>query len=372
MTCRGVFESVQPRAATATFAAAILTVALGCPRVLAGTQGAHMGGSLVPVPLLSRLVPHGYRIVDVYRANLGGKVVPDVVVSSVGPPRGPLSTQHADLQVVSWEQKMRRWAVVFDAQKTIDWPVSVLGPEGSNSGAGDPYGVSPSSLRGPILDPNTSAEVSVDRVRFARLLGTSRDQLVFSATNVAAGGMQGILVVVRVLTDTAKVIFAWEGEGGLGPWRIARDIIEASAHYFTPIDSLCCPVRTYAFAVAERGGLVKEISDDRPFLGVVVRGIATDLAVIRVVPATPAAGHLRVGDILLDVENAPPPASGAPPPSNTSIYDQLGRLRARAKARLLVDRKGSRITVTVTLGSLDSAAAESLRTPTTNGSTNGL
>jgi hypothetical protein len=361
-----VSKSTRKRAVCA---AGIVMVVTGCPSAMASIRGA-LGRQSVPTPALTRVVPAGYRIVHVYRANLSGSGVPDIIVTSTRqPPQA--GVQHADLQVISWEPRAHRWAVIFDAQKTL-WPASSEGPQGGNSSAGYPYGLSSAKLRGAILDPKAPVEQSVDQVRFPRLLGTRRQQLVFSATDVGAGGMQGILAVVSVEAHSAKLIYAWDGEGGLGAWRIVKNIIYASADYFTPIDSLCCPVRTYRFAIGERDGAIKELSDDRPFLGVIVRGIATDLVVIRVVPGTPAAGRLHVGDILVDVENAPAPSSGAPPPSNTSIFDQLSRLRAGAQARLLIDRNRVRIAVTVRLGSLDSPAAASLRTPTTNGSTNVL
>jgi hypothetical protein len=69
---------------------------------------------------------------------------------------------------------------------------------------------------------------------------------------------------------------------------------------------------------------------------------------------SPAAGRLRVGDVLLDVENDPPSEgrySGEPVP----LYNKLSAFDAGQTAQLVIKRDGTRITVPVQLGSLKDA-----------------
>jgi hypothetical protein len=289
----------------------------------------------------------------------------DVVVTSTGPPSGLLNAHHDDLQVLSWDPIARRWAAVFDAQK-VGGDVFLAGPQESNNDLGYPYGFSAGTYS-PILDAKAEAQVGVDQVRFASLLGTQRDQLVFSATYVAAGGMRGILAIVDVDGGVANVLYTWSGRSGLGRWRIAGDAIHASANYFAPDSAECCPVRTYHFVISARGGSITEVADDRPFLGVIVRRHPRGLAVVDVAERTPAAGRLRPGDVILDIENAPP-AGPNPSPVSRSTYDKLARFRAGQTARVVLSRDGIRLVESIKLASLSAPAAEAIMTPTNDGS----
>jgi S1-C subfamily serine protease len=114
-------------------------------------------------------------------------------------------------------------------------------------------------------------------------------------------------------------------------------------------------VRTYRFTVAYRNGEVTEVADRRPWLGVIVRegrdGDPTaPLKVLKLANGSPAAGSLHVGDVLLDVLNPPQKARG--------IFDKLSLLNAGESARLLVDRGGRRVSVSVRLGSLRKALGQ--------------
>jgi hypothetical protein len=205
----------------------------------------------------------------------------------------------------------------------------------------------PSTTNSPILD---NADTSIGPVRFAPILQTSRRQLVFSATFVAgASGFAGTLFVVDFKGGVADVLYTWYGEGGL-TWSIRGSRIVGRANYWTPTDAHCCPVRTYRFTVGYSDGWVSEIADQRPWLGVIVRepgaygDLTAPLKVIQVANRSPAAGALRVGDVVLNVLNAPHQARG--------IFYKLSLLNAGDTARLLVNRGGARISVGVRLGSL--------------------
>ena len=83
--------------------------------VVAGVLLSGCSGSIrpdaqsVPAPSIARFLPHGYRVVKTYRADLSGGVVPDVIVSSAG-------GMGADLQVLSWSRAAGRWRLTFDGR----------------------------------------------------------------------------------------------------------------------------------------------------------------------------------------------------------------------------------------------------------------
>lgn len=328
-------------------------------------------GSSVPPPSIEHFLPPGYRTVKTYRADLSGGVVPDVIVSSAT--RSGRSPRGADLQVLSWSSAINRWKLSFDG-RSATWPKTLPGPLDSNSGPGYPYGITYPGKPQPILGTLAALEVYVDQVAFAPLLGGSRKQLVFSGTYVAGGGMQGILVVLTIRNGVGKIVYAWEGDTGLGPWGISHNIIHAEANYLAPYDSECCPIRTYHFSLGARAGRIAEVYDDRPFLGVVLRNTRSgDPAIVLVNAHGPAAGRLQRGDVILSVENEPPGSRSWPKRAlEYSIFDKVSSFRAGQTVRLLIRRSGKRLDIAVKLGSLMDPAASAIRTPTTDGSENAL
>ena len=284
-------------------------------------------------------------------------------MTSIGPPTGNMNFHAADLQILSWDPLARRWAAIFDAEK-VEPPDTLSGRQTSNAGPGF-YAAPSEGQDHPLLDPK--ADVHIDRVSFAPLLGRARKQLVFSARFTYGGsGVPSTLAVVDVEQGVANLVYAWTGEGLR--WRIAADEIKARSNYWTPADAHCCPGRSYTFTLAARNGTIEEIADERPFLGVLVRPAGEDTASLRVVDVDghgPAAGRLQAGDVITGAENAPPPAVRDPAdiPAN-SVYDQVARFDAGQTARLVVERGGSRIVVPVRLGSLRDPEATALLVPT--------
>ena len=329
------------------------------------------GVSSVPPPSVSAFLPNGYRVLRIYHANLSGGATRDVVVTSVTRSGSPWIG--ADLQVLSWDTTRRRWRLTFDG-RAATWPKTAAGPADSNSGPGYPFGLTYPGKPAPILGTLLQLGVGVDRVAFAPLLGRDRNQLVFSASYSAGGGVQGILVVVAIHNGVGKSIYAWEGDTGLGGWRISHNVIHAWANYMDGHDPECCPVRTYRFALGARGGRIVDVRDDRPFLGVVLRNTRTGYpAVVLTAPNGPAAGRLDRGDVILRVENAPSNRTPGPSqPLEYSIFDTISRFRAGQSVHLLIRRGAKRLIASVKLGSLMDPAALSIRTRTTDGSQNAL
>jgi hypothetical protein len=289
-------------------------------------------------------------VTGIWRGNLTGGNIEDVVVASAGPASGRAGLR-VDLQVLSWDGHARHWTVTFDAARA-NGPV-VFDTRHSNTTPGI-RGVRKSTGR-PILD---GAATAIGPVRFAPILRTRREQLIFYVASVAAANQWGTLFVVGFNDGATRVLYAWFGDGGFD-WSVREDRVNGRANYWAPGDAHCCPIRTYRFVLAYRGGSITEIADQRPWLGVIVREPGRfgnpfgALRVIRVARRSPAAGILRTGDVILDVLNAP--HRGV-----RGIFDRLSELNAGQVARLLIIRGGTRLVVKVRLGSLMNALGQFL------------
>lgn len=310
-------------------------------------------------------MPSGYRAKQVWHANLSGQAAPDLVVASVGPPVTSLGFHSADLRVLSWDPLAHHWTVSFDAQK-VTTPDNFTEPGTSNSYPG--YYVGPDSppymKPVPLLDPK--ADVNLGEVRFDKLLRGSRQQLLFSAVmNYGGSGAPMILAVVDLKGGIAQLLYSWSGEG-LYRWNVRNRTLHAVAAYWTPADAHCCFLRTYRFSAASKNGFMTEVSDDRPWLGVTVHDLGGPGAfngpqqITELADGSPATGLLQVGDILLEVENAPPPPKNGDPNAVNTIFDKLNLLHAGDRARLLVARGNARLTVTVKLASMKDSTMQPL------------
>lgn len=318
--------------------------------ILAGCGGGHASVPSAPIGLG---VPYGYRTTQVWRGDLSGQSVQDVVVASEGPPVTSQGFHSRDLRVLVWDPLAHRWTVSFDAQKAF--PANDVGdPGGSNSSPGLPGFGAPATA--PLLDPK--ADVTFGSVRLVQLVPGKREQLAFSASMSYGGsGVPGDLAVVDFAGGIANVMYTWTGEG-LRSWSVANHVLSARAEYWTPTDAHCCPITSYRFTVGrQKDGYVGETSDNRAWIGVVVRqvdrtaGLLGNLRVTGLADNSPAAGRLHVGDVLVNVLDAPKRPKGFPA-SDYSIFDKVILLHPGDVARLVVERDSRRIVVPVKLGSM--------------------
>jgi hypothetical protein len=331
-----------------------------------------------PTPPISRFLGYNYRAVGLYREQLTPGDVPDAIVTSVGQPTGEHNFIPANLQVLSWDSIARRWSETFNAQTTLA-PIDYGDPANSNTGLVPFYAQdSPPEM---IMNPQD--DVTLGPVRFAKLLHGSRRQLIFSDQYTA--GATGIptsrLTVVNFdASGIGSVVHSWDGEGL--KWQVGGNKIFATSLYLTPTDALCCPARNYHFVLGPTApaGDLEELSDDRPFLGVMVRDVSapgtgegSSVQVMQIADNSVARGLLRVGDVIVGVENARPPAhSEADPVAENSLFDKLVSLNAGQTADLLVRRDGVPMHVEVKLGSMDSILGSELILPTNDYSVHAL
>jgi PDZ domain-containing protein len=301
----------------------------------AGCGGSRVAHGPAGVPgTITHAAPRGYHVENVWHADLSGHHVLDAVVSSAGPHRvfGGLPGRSTDLRVLEWKPDAHRWEVTFDAQNVV--PSTPCTPASSPSPC-YPY-LGGSGL--PLLDPHNAE--TLGPVRFAHLVSRRRNDLVFSEVSASGSAQPTTVAVVDFDGGYPSLDYTWGDAHGLR-WSVAHRRIYDRAGYYTPTDAECCPVRMYRFSVAARDRDFVETSDNRPWLGVTVRGSR----VIGISPDSPAARALRVGDVLLGVVN---------PRRLTRHHldDEIGALHAGQTARLRVERDGRKLIVRVRLGSL--------------------
>jgi hypothetical protein len=324
--------------------AVVSLVALG---FLSGCGGGTPASesTAVPPPPIERDLPKGYRVLKTFDANLTGASVPEKVVTAVGPPtshNGAVPLTPATVQVLTWDKD--RWRLIFDAQKTQS-PQTYGDPRTSNGGPGRYPGVGDDPK--PLIDPE--AEVTLGTVDAAPLLTEKRDELVFSAMlNYGGSGVPQILAVVDFDRAEPKVVYAWSGEHL--ELKLGGDRIFATSSVWARGDAHCCPTRDYRFVVGRSGSRITELQDQRPYLGVLVREKGEYFGegpyqVIAVTKGAPAAGKLQVGDVLLGFPNA-----------KTGFYQQLASLDAGASTLIGIRRNGTKMTISVKLGSAKDAA----------------
>lgn len=328
---------------------ALAALSIAAAAGLAGCGGGSHA-SVPPAPV-GLGVPYGYRTTHVWRGNLSGQPVQDVIVASEGPPVTFQGFHSRDIRVLVWDPLAHQWSVAFDAQKVLAQPGG--DPGSSNTGPGWVPSPPPTT---PLLDPK--ADVYLGPVRLVQLLPGTTQQLAFSAAmNYGGSGVPGVLAVVSFAGGVANVVYTWNGEG-LQSWSVANRVLSARAEYWTPADAHCCALTTYAFTIARTRGYLAETSDTRSWLGVTVKETkpnewpTSPLQVTELSDKSPASGRLRVGDVLLGVLNAPkPPKAFTGSAQVKSVFDKIILLHPGDTAKLLVERDGSKITVPVRLGS---------------------
>jgi S1-C subfamily serine protease len=310
---------------------AALALLLAWPFAVPAAEATGVGA---PAPDLARLVPANYRVLKVLDARLTGQTEPEVVVSSVGP-LNRYGVHPPDLQVLSWDALADRWNVLFDAQAAR-------------------------YRSAPVLDEH--AVVRVGRVAFARFSRSTRRELVFAVTTYRRSGASTKLVVVDFWNGDATIDYLWSGNAafsvaGRSPWQTVVGI----APYRSVVDAPSTPVRSYRFTIGLRGGFLRIVGDDRPWVGLFVSGTdrsgdhpigtpGAHLRVIGVLSHSPAARVFRVGDVIVGLSG--PRHARTTDLLGPSLIDKIAAQRARDRITFAVLRGGEYLRVGLRLGSL--------------------
>jgi hypothetical protein len=280
----------------------------------------------VPTPDPQTLIPTGYTVQHVSQWHGDGGGTPEVVIASTGPKSRTASP--ADLQVFQWiwgrTPGLGRWQPVFDAARWI--------PDGIPDGSS------------PALPAN--GDDSVNAIFPAKLDVTPGDQLVFETSFTYGANSFTHVGVLGYLGGRASIL-DWRSYTSDLPeiepvGEPSHQRLKINAHWRTPVDSLCCPLRPYEVQLRYNGTFAFVYSDDRPYLG--VRLADTANGVVRVDPRSPANGVLQVGDMLVDVDGQPNPRGG--------IVDAIGSHRAGDQVVIHFERRGQFQAATIKLDSL--------------------
>jgi len=357
------------------FARELWFASLAVVAALLMTQAASALGSsrTVPPPSLGKTLPKDYRVSHVWHEQLSGQVVPEVVVTSLGPANGENGFHPADLQVLTWDSQAGRWDLTFDAAK-------VLVAEGEPPlGSNQPLGPSgPGGRRSHLLlDPRGSDEVG--QIAFVRFAHQRAAKLVFTAfVGYGGSGVQAALIILSFQQGQANIAYEWVGQDAIRfavtNTRSGQRLL-ATAPYWTPNDAHCCPVRSYRFTIGnDKHGLLTSLSDDRAWLGLyVVPALKPDslggtnprspIRIIGIAARSPSATALHTGDIIDAVKGVAHPRSERYL-FGPAIIDEVEAHNAGARLSFLVRRGARTFTVTIRVGSIIDPSALSAEPPT--------
>jgi hypothetical protein len=304
---------------------------------MAFTVPAARAGVAVPGPNLARLVPANYRVLRVLHSRLSGQREPEVVVASVGP-LNRYAQHPIDLQVFSWDAIAYRWNVVFDAQKT------------RHDSA-------------PLVDP--TATVLVRQLAFARLYPAPRRQLVFSLSTYNGTGVVNQVVVVDLWNAEARIAYRWANAFSSVAFRVAASettqTLTVTAPYLSVVDPPARPVRSYQFTVGFEHGYLHVLSDDRPWLGLFVKGTdaspssslgtpRSHLRVLGIITHSPASTLFHTGDVIVGL--TAPRTADTTNLLGPALIDRIAAQHAGDRVSFAVHRGNAYLRLTIRLGSL--------------------
>ncbi|MDF3313481.1 PDZ domain-containing protein [Rhodococcus sp. T2V] len=307
---------------------------------LATTAQPSVLSSPVSEPDYSSVLHPNYRVVTTSALDLGGGPTPDRIVVSAGPGLDagkPVDGGTQDVQILSYDAIAERWNVTFDAANTM-------------TAAG--------SLDAVPLLPQTNRLASVT-VKGFRADQDKPAYLLITGVDSTANHPLTLTGIVSLSDGVAKMAYRSNQDMNAtvqveGPDTGPQTLTVAS-DYFPPWAPACCPLRKYTRTIGARGdaGLLIDLSDDRPWLGVWLGqpsegdGPTGSGVVVSTIPGSPASAVLQPGDLILGVKGAAVPV-GRP----VYAFDEVGSHYPGDSVTLRISRHGQDSTVGVTLGSM--------------------
>ena len=343
-----------------TVVAILALVALGAG-LAAGASPAAAGDNPA-APDLGHFIPASDQITSERQIHLTSKGPAQVVVQFQSAESNAQGITPVDLIILSWDHFAKRWVTVWDGAK-------VQSPDANSSSGG---------LAQNAVLPSAAYISNLTYKRITPAKG--RTDLEFSDFfNFGANGSVEVGIIHYNGRSASMAYFDTVNPGTSRPKVIGKasdQELSVPVGWLTSADPECCAVRTYVNTVALRkqsfkGGYKQTnyvvTASTQSWLGVYAllpdqtSGTYPNPVVMTVVPGSPAAGVLQVGDQLVGVAgvSAPSSASNGPP-----FMDEIAKSRPESKVALNVIRGTTPMVVNITLGSTAEAAYTKSSAPT--------
>jgi hypothetical protein len=307
-----------------------------------------------PAPNLDHFVPATDKIVSTLQVHLTLRGAAQEVVDFESAQPNAQGETRRDLVILSWDHFAKRWVTVWDGAK-VQSPDATSTSGGLAQNAVLPTAAFISNL---TYRPITPAKGRVDLE-------------IQDFYNFGANGSVEVGIVHYDGQSASMAYFDTVNPGTSRPKVIGKaphQELSVPVGWLTTADPECCAVRTYVNTVALRkqrfkGGYQQTnyviTASTQSWLGVYALlpdqadGTYPDPVVMTVLPRSPAAGVLQVGDQLVGVAgvSAPSSADNGPP-----VMDEVAKSLPGAKIALNIIRGTTPMVVNITLASTAKAA----------------
>jgi hypothetical protein len=336
--------------------AVVVVVVLSATLLAACGAAPSNAPKVIPRAQPRNFLPATYRVTSETRVDLDDTDIPEEAVTAIGPVSKITGYAPSTVLLLAWSQNQTRWMTVFNAMKQSSYQTTPqIGPSGPGFvavGATGPY-------------------VATVHDQYS-----GKSDLVYWVNSVKGNSDELLVGVVHFDHEIASLNYTFEGNYGhaftfdevstmktgvqiVGTGR--RQRVEISLPLLTPVDSESQAARMYSFVIAPRPrnfASYRVVYDSRPFVGVALNSSAR----VEVVdPGSPAAGKLKVGDVLRAVQGSRLRARDSSSLLGPDIVEQVALLRPAQNVGLIVNRVGRLLVVEVTLAQWDRFSTFSLR-----------
>jgi PDZ domain len=333
---------------------ALATSAIGLLVPSLASMGTASADTSVPAPNLGHFIPASDQITSERQIHLTSSGPAQVVVDFQSAEPNAQGKTPEDLIILSWDRFAKRWVTVWDGAK-------VQSPNATSTSGGLAFNaVLPSAA---FISNLTYRAITPAK---------GRTDLEFE--DFYNFGANGSVQVGIVHYDGQSATLAYYDSVNPGSSRpkvtgkAPHQELSVPIGWLTSADPQCCAVRTYVNTVAFRkqsfnGGYAQSnyvvTSSTQSWLGVYAllpdqtNGTWPNPVVMSVLPGSPAAGVLQVGDQLAGVAGVSPPSSAS---NGSPFMDEVAKSLPGTKIVLNIVRGTTPLVVNVTLGSTAEAA----------------
>ncbi len=308
----------------------------------------------VPAPVLGHFIPSSDQITSERQIHLTPHGPAQVVVQFQSAEPNAQGKTPEDLIILSWDHFAKRWVTVWDGAK-------VQSPDATSTSGGLPY------------DAVLPSAAYISNLTF-RPITPAKGRTDLEFDDFYNFGANGSVEVGIVHYDGQSASLAYYDSVNPGTSRpkvtgkAPHQELSVPVGWLTSADPQCCAVRTYVNTVALRkqsfkGGYSQTnyvvTASTQSWLGVYAllpdqtNGTWPNPVVMSVLPGSPAAGTLQVGDQLVGVAGMSAPSSAS---NGSPFMDEVAKSLPGAKVALNIVRGTTPMVVNVTLASTAEAA----------------